>query len=544
MTGTLPLDLEVKEIDAYNNTTYEYSPIYTVQSDVEIFITGGLVNTTATADSQLKIYLKEDNKIIATGFDDNGNNDDLSLTITVPNLSIKAGSTYKLDFLYTEGDNASPSTARIDTGSYWRATVENLAAQSTYYLDPAVYTQQNFPGNINEFSEYNSLLNNVYSNRVSSKYFDVDYNSDALTPTNFEPIISQSALYAQIQDSNYDPKSAFFELRYSGTKYTSQNYNVFTEGDAQKEPPIDYYTDWFAYYDWIGGSDPQYPGGGNFHITQLVNGTTGEIITLDTANNNLGLVESIFRQGDTPTQIITALSSSSTGSTLDLEIETGGALYQTILEHTSTPSPIDPSFTALYGTSNTSPVFVGFFANAGSNILMDTGSIYKPFLYPLITGSDPNLGEVRVVNGDGLTFYNKTTGQISDEIIPYQDTLLPLHKNDFIRFGDLGSSSSSSLDGSFEALGLYRIKEINIAATASDSSSLEITPALNADTTAVTTWGFGTTNQTCRIFRRIPNETFVITKQLPANREAGLLVPQNFNPDLDPLTVARGAGII
>ena len=544
MTGTLPLDLENKEIIAYNNSTYEYTPLYTVQSNVEIFITGGFLNTTGTEDSQLEVYLKEDGKIIATGFDDNGNNDDLNLTITIPNLSIKAGSTYKLDFLYIENDNVSPSTARIDTGSYWRATVENLGAQSTYYLDPTIYTQQNFPGNIDEFSEYNSLLNNVYSNRVSSKYFDVDYNSDALTPTNFGPIISQSALYAQIQDSNYDPKSAFFELRYSGTKYTSQNYNVFTEGDAQKDPAIDYYTDWFAYYDWIGGSNPQYPGGANFHLTRLINANTGEILTLDTANINLGLVESIFRQGDTPTQIVTAFSSIETST--ELIIETGGGLYNTIYYNTGSTGGVSLGI----DWENDDPLaYVNRqtrFTSSGTYTVLEEEN--QGWLYPLLTGSDPNLGSIKSIRASNSGYlFNKRTGEyyntsINSGVVLWEDTYLPLQYGDFIRFGSNVGDVTGSLDYNFDGLSLNRIVNFT-AVSASGGNTLQISPEVNTPARTLLD-SANDNNQNFRIFRRVPNETFVVTKQFPVNIGAGILLPQNFNPDLDPLTVTREAGLI
>jgi hypothetical protein len=48
---------------------------------------------------------------------------------------------------------------------------------------------------------------------------------------------------------------------------------------------------------------------------------------------------------------------------------------------------------------------------------MDTGSIYEPFLFPLITGSDPNLGNVREIGGGGLAFFNNATGQTTSASI-------------------------------------------------------------------------------------------------------------------------------
>jgi hypothetical protein len=333
MTGTLPFNLEIKEISAYNNTTYEYTTLYSVQSDIEILITGSFLNTTATEDSQLTIYLKEDGQILATGFDDNGSNNDLNITLTVPNLAIKAGSVYKVDFYYNENDNVSPSTARIDTGSYWTATVDNLYAQSTYYLDPTVYTQQNFPGNINQYSDYNAIYNNVYSNRVSSLYYDVDYNGDALNPTNFTTIVSQSAIYAQIQDSNYATGSTWNKGRYEGTKL--QTYD--------NQPAANNYTDYFLYFSNITAQTPDLsliPYGGNVRGVALIS-IDGDVISLTPDNQNVGLVKQIFGVFDTVKAIFPAQYLGTDVSDLTLTVIIAGGV-QNYLETsnilTSTPN--------------------------------------------------------------------------------------------------------------------------------------------------------------------------------------------------------------
>jgi hypothetical protein len=274
----------------------------------------------------------------------------------------------------------------------------------------------------------------------------------------------------------------------------------------------------------------------------LIN-TEGIAFPLTTDNRLLGTIQNTFRTGTTASILPTVYSAGN--SAIKTEIVEGGALYTTIIVQESTNSnPNSPTFGAYYGTSNISPVFVGFYANQGVNTLMDTGSIYEPFLFPLITGSDPNLGNVREIGGGGLAFFNNATGQTTSASIPYEETLLPLQINDFIRFGDTGSSSSSSLDGSFEALGLYQIQNINIALTASDSSSLNIQPALNSVTQQVTTWGFGESNQTYRIFRRVPNEAFVLIKNLPQYTDPGFLIPEDFNPNFNPFELAKKAGVI
>jgi hypothetical protein len=198
-------------------------------------------------------------------------------------------------------------TASFNTNTKWSVTTENLAAQSTYYLDPTVYTQQNFPGDINNFSDYNSLLNNVYSNRVSNIYYDVDYSQNALNPVNFISLISQSALYAQVQDSNYSSGSAWTKGRYSGTKLTSATYNTYTAGDISygETAVIDTYKTYFLYFSKIilaqAGAGSTYSGG-NVKGVALIN-SDGTSISLDKNNNNIGLVKSLFTSGSQITLI-------------------------------------------------------------------------------------------------------------------------------------------------------------------------------------------------------------------------------------------------
>jgi hypothetical protein len=383
------------------------------------------------------------------------------------------------------------------------------------------------------------IQNDAQLNRPSDRYFDVDFATSQIIALNKENILSGSATPATVPDSYYTT-ARIINPRYVGSKNTSPDLNT---GETENQlPAIERYSNSFIYFDWIGGSNPQYPGGGNVHGVYLIN-TEGIAFPLTTDNRLLGTIQNTFRTGTTASILPAVYSAGNTPS--KAEIIEGGALYTTIIVQESTNSnPNSPTFGAYYGTSNISPVFVGFFANQGVNILMDTGSIYEPFLFPLITGSDPNLGNVREIGGGGLAFFNNATGQTTSASISYEETLLPLQINDFIRFGDTGSSSSSSLDGSFEALGLYQIQNINIALTASDSSSLNIQPALNSVTQQVTTWGFGESNQTYRIFRRVPNESFVLIKNLPQYTDPGFLIPEDFNPNFDPFELARKAGVI
>ena len=350
-TGKLPFTLETPAIDYYDNTTFEYTPAFDVVVDLELFITGVFVNTTSIEDSSLTIFLKENGNTIDTSFDDNGNDDILINRIT-RNFQLKSGSVYTAEYLYAENDNPSNSTARLTTASYWRINTQNLSAESTYYLDPTVYAQQNFPGNLERFNDYNAIYNNVYSNRVSSKYFDVDYSDGALNPSNFGPIISQSALYAQIQDSNYDNKSTFFEARFGGTKNTGE-YNftqLISSESIVANLPIDYFTNYFAYFDWVGGANPQYPGGGNVHCIYLVNAETKDTITLSSENNNIDIVSQIFKKGD-PVYMLPVTAGTPSSALYDSTIVEGGALYNTIIFKSGSVPDSDTKLDIVYENS-------------------------------------------------------------------------------------------------------------------------------------------------------------------------------------------------
>lgn len=559
MSGTLPFDVEVKPTDTYNNTTYLYTPLYPVQTDIEVFITGAFLNTTSVEDSQLTVYVKENGNIIATGFDDNANDDNLTLRISIPNYAIKPGATYRLDYLYRENDNVSPSTARIDTGSYWTATVDNLTAQSTYYLDPTVYTQQNFPGDINDFTDYNSLLNNVYSNRVSNTYYDVDYSTDALNPVNFQTIISQSAIYAQVQDSNYTKDTVWVNSRYDGVKNTGLYNTSINFASRSQAPgyPIDKFSNYFARFTSNTSSDPEYPGGGLFKLVELIN-VDGTRIPLTGDNQYVDYVSQIFKAGKTVTAYGRDISFVKTVT--NLSVVEGGALYSTVVTVTGSQSPFVISET----TSGNGEAFEIYFSTSSISTLTDKDFYLAYNRSWIYTFTNPSSSEGIVDyfyftsslgSHPGVSFYNKNTGgyinyATSTATINYEDTYLPLQYGDLIRFGKLGSynpSNTSSLDGTFNAGGLFQILNITTGSDNNVSSSINITPILSqypfSQKVALTSKNL----QNFRILRRVPDETWVTTATNPSiNTDpaiGGFLIPEDFNPNYDPISVARSIGI-
>ena len=281
-SGSLIFDQLDSEIEYYDTISGDYTPAYTRVSNLQLNISGAYTQVEEDPTLFSFIFNFENlttGEVLATTTYsyDNG----VTFTFDVPfttsltldDFTVDSGSTYGLTWSgYTDAVGDGSGLTVYDTSfTSYRITVADLSKNSKYYNDPTVFAQQNFPGNLERFNDYNAIYNNVYSNRVSNKYFDVDYTNDALNPTNFGPIISQSALYAQIQDSNYDPKSAFFEARFGGTKQTTPDFN---EG---KEVVAGAQTSYMAYYQYAGSSLAGREGSANFKVLYLID-EEGELI--------------------------------------------------------------------------------------------------------------------------------------------------------------------------------------------------------------------------------------------------------------------------
>ena len=476
------------------------------------------------------------------------------LQFTVNNHPSAAGlgAIYGIDNLTANYFFTSSDFAAGDSGSYI-ITLKNVVSP-LYFVEvdnnifsPASMSLTNFTASQYQLDDEDCapLNNNVDSYRTSQYYMKADYNSGQTTPTNFISLLSGSGTRAAVQDYYYNLRRQT-QPRYAGSKLTGYQINAFTastDTSYGKNPVIEKYSDYFVYFDWIGGANPQYPGGGNVHCTYLI-GIDGIALPLTTDNINLGKIENIFVKGKTANILPAVYSAGSTPS--QVEIVEGGALYDTIMYTTYNGGTIlSPTFAAFYSSSFSSPIYVGAFITQSNITLTDTGSIYKPFLYSLLTGSSPISGSVRGFKSDNIFFYNKTIGDyVTGSIINYSDTYFPLQIGDIIRFGDTGSSDSSSLDSSFTALGQFQIASISIGTEVNKSSSITLS-SINTINNDIFTWN-GASNyvQKYRIMRRISNESFVLVKNNPSYGDPGFLIPWDFNPDYDVYELARKAGVI
>jgi hypothetical protein len=147
--------------------------------------------------------------------------------------------------------------------------------------------------------------------------------------------------------------------------------------------------------------------------------------------------------------------------------------------------------------------------------------------------------------GSNVGIYNKNTGEyVTASPYPFvqgalsssisqQDTYLPLQPNDFIRFG-YDPDSPYGVDEAFNTGILTQIKTITTGSDYDQFSALRI---LNLSFIPVAA------RQNYRIFRRVPNETFVLIQNL-SYAGPGLLLPYNFNPNYNPIEVTKNLNLI
>jgi hypothetical protein len=148
-------------------------------------------------------------------------------------------------------------------------------------------------------SDYNPLINNIFVDRLSSIYQDVDYSTGIATPTNFGLLISGSALKAAVQDSNYTSKRVTLP-RYEGVKSTSQHLNYWTPGDTGtygKLPTIESLKTMVAYCDDIGGWPPERENASAAFVKYLIK-SDGTVIIPNTSPNSLTENKGTFESGE------------------------------------------------------------------------------------------------------------------------------------------------------------------------------------------------------------------------------------------------------
>ena len=430
------------------------------------------------------------------------------------------------------------------------------------------------------------LLNNILINRPNPYYMDVDFSTNPYIAVNQQSILTGSATRFAIPQSDYttikhagpryfgsrtiapsfgqaiykDPAQLPFKdksqvlgltdlyqnLR-DGTLDTS---SLFTTGS--QVPNVENYAKYFCYFNTITDSSPEYPSGSNLNLFYIIDengrsyGLSNQSSDSQQINDYLYIISNLYPSNSKPYIIPISGSNVSISNLLNnFPVIEGGARYQTIFAKTGSSG----NFEAYWSGSNTSPTYVTYFHSQSTSTFNDTGSIinYKPWLYPLLTFTDPISGSINNYTFNFLNVYDPNTNEtiITGSNIYPINTLFPLQDYDFIRIANTGSSVSSSLDGTFTALGLYQIKDIFTgSAVPVQTSSLSIVPFMNNTTAVATATGGDPDYQRFRVFRRIPTQTNVLIGIPIPDLTEGFLIPENYNPNLNPIDLAKIAGII
>jgi hypothetical protein len=443
-------------------------------------------------------------------------------------LQIRNNTGFNIQILYT-----SPAISAGNT-----LVVENIEISKT--IMPLIFIALGSGSelDITNFTIFESYIepdclviqNDAQVNRPSDRYFDVDFATSQIIAVNKENILSGSATPATVPDSYYTT-ARIINPRYVGSKNTSPDLNT---GETENQlPAIERYSNSFIYFDWIGGSNPQYPGGGNVHGIYLIN-TEGIAFPLTTDNRLLGTIQNTFRTGTTAS-ILPAVYSAG-NSAIKTEIVEGGVLYNTIVEKSGSGDLSGAGFSVSTNTLSPAPTGDVFFYSSAitASVLESQGNF---FLY--MADASASGEPISVYQGSGgVRIYDSSTGQMSTYVLA-ENTLFPLQQFDLIRFGDSNPSNFvEGLDNTFDNGFLYFMTNIQGVSFFPDFSG-SFNPIPQAHSLNKTD-----ANQTFRIIRKTPNESFVLIKNKPQYTDPGFLIPEDFNPNFDPFELARKAGVI
>ena len=138
------------------------------------------------------------------------------------------------------------------------------------------------------------LQGNSEADRASGFYMDVDYSTNASVAVNSSAILNNTAIKADVQDSNYT-LARHKNPRYNGSRTTSQYINKWSEGDTNtygKSATADSKKTYYAYFDFINGLSPELKDKSIAHIQFLVD-EDGNSIPPD--SSSLALTQGTFQ---------------------------------------------------------------------------------------------------------------------------------------------------------------------------------------------------------------------------------------------------------
>ena len=171
---------------------------------------------------------------------------------------------------------------------------------SLVLMDPYINTP-NFT-----YSDFNAVINNALVPRQSNIFWDLDFSTNAIQPVNYQTVISASQQggdlpKAFVQDYNYQ-STPILRRNYLGAKSTSPDFNELSiEGGFGQLPVVQSEGYYFAFFNWVGGTSPEW--GNEIADRSAVNvryyiGEDGNVIEPINDSNgiNLSIVQQNFEQ--------------------------------------------------------------------------------------------------------------------------------------------------------------------------------------------------------------------------------------------------------
>jgi hypothetical protein len=207
----------------------------------------------------------------------------------------------------TTPSNTYPVTLTDATWTITQSTAPNAAEFDSVIFEPNITTPHYYN------SDYNPLINNAVDIRQNNLYQDIDYSQGSLVPVNFQQLLTGSATLATVQDSNYTSARHIIP-RYEGSKSTSQQLNVWTEGDTGtygKLPTIESNKVWVAYCETVGGYAPERMNASGLIIKYLID-QDGNVALPNTSENSLSTTQGTFQTGERLTIFANSLNSGQT----------------------------------------------------------------------------------------------------------------------------------------------------------------------------------------------------------------------------------------
>jgi hypothetical protein len=285
-----------------------------------------------------------------------------------------------------------------------------------------------------------AIKNDVPLSRPNPKFFDVDFSTNAITAVNGAVIISASrgsgsATPSTVPESNYTT-ARIANPRYNGSKNTSPNFNV---GDGNALPSVEIDQTYFAYFDWVGGTNFEIINKAGFHIKYLI-GDDGTVLTPNLTGSYYYNLIRTFNETQNANVTFQAVSSSGNLSPLQgvKPVIKSGALAQAVI-FSQTGS--NNGFLTTMSFSSTTANF-----NYSLNAVVPAAGLSTTNTYFTIDLSSATSGSTAITASLPNDYIQIITSDPSSQIVP--KLYLEFEYNDSLNTpGYVNLSIDSSIDG-------------------------------------------------------------------------------------------------